>query len=683
MMQANAVTHHKQLKQGHDRYRWCSPWLLGNFGAVVLSAATVLTAVSGANAEPIENWQFDTQSNQLSFVLPDGVKPRYFIMAQPARIVVDVPNAQVGELPLEQEYSGSVKRISVSQLQPQLMRVILEMAPTASFARGQVKLENVGDAAPGKDRWVVTPLLKGMVSDNRPAADAPPQPIAAPPKPTAAAPISQPEAAKPIETTKPPELKPPELAKAPEAAALPALPSEPIKPPATPTVSAAPPSLVVKSPLPKTKIPKPEPKPAEIPPGLDSVVNTPFGGTTAMGSSPVPSLPTTPATIARSTPPPVSQREPERVPIMQLPPAPPNPAAPLPGGPAASVMPTPVTRPDLTRSSSAIVTPPLPPVQPMVSVPPLSTIGSAPIMSAPPVAPPQPAAPAIPGLPPLPPLPSNPAPTVAPPALPVATALPPVTPVSAPLSNGSETGGLPDLPPVSPRGVSSPQSSQISQVPFSAVPVPTAPTATPIAPLGMTAPTLRPSSGVIDFGQPLPFGGSTNIATGGIQALDNITTGGITVPAGNVLTLRYDRLNTLKLKAGERQQEILVLQTPIFDSTGRVVVPTGSLVLGDFDTDKSGSRFTAKVLSTPRSNLSIAAQSNFLPAGRNLSNKNLLQNSGIGAVAGAIVGGLGGSVLGGAAAGAALTYAIAPRETMIQPGQLVEVRLMQDFLAVR
>jgi hypothetical protein len=305
-------------------------------------------------------------------------------------------------------------------------------------------------------------------------------------------------------------------------------------------------------------------------------------------------------------------------------------------------------------------------------------------VTAPPVAPPQPAAPAIPGLPPLPPLPSNPAPpTVAPPALPVATALPPGTPVSAPLVNASETGGLPALPPVAPRGVSSPQSSQISQVPFSVAPLPTAPTATPIAPLGMTAPTLRPSSGVIDFGQPLPFGGSTTIATGGIQALDNITTGGITVPAGNVLTLRYDRLNILKLKAGERQQEVLVLQTPIFDSTGRVVVPTGSLVLGDFDTDKSGSRFTAKVLSTPRSNLSIAAQSNFLPAARNLSNKNLLQNSGIGAVAGAIVGGLGGSVLGGAAAGAALTYAIAPRETMIQPGQLVEVRLIQDFLAVR
>jgi hypothetical protein len=44
---------------------------------------------------------------------------------------------------------------------------------------------------------------------------------------------------------------------------------------------------------------------------------------------------------------------------------------------------------------------------------------------------------------------------------------------------------------------------------------------------------------------------------------------------------------------------------------------------------------------------------------------------------------LGGSVIGGAAAGAAITYAIAPKEVTLLPGQVFEVRLTQDFLTAR
>jgi hypothetical protein len=36
-------------------------------------------------------------------------------------------------------------------------------------------------------------------------------------------------------------------------------------------------------------------------------------------------------------------------------------------------------------------------------------------------------------------------------------------------------------------------------------------------------------------------------------------------------------------------------------------------------------------------------------------------------------------VLGGAAAGAAITYAVAPKQTSIQPGQTLDIRLLQDL----
>ncbi|MCY7322312.1 MAG: hypothetical protein LH660_11070 [Phormidesmis sp. CAN_BIN36] len=79
--------------------------------------------------------------------------------------------------------------------------------------------------------------------------------------------------------------------------------------------------------------------------------------------------------------------------------------------------------------------------------------------------------------------------------------------------------------------------------------------------------------------------------------------------------------------------------------------------------------------------MTIAAQSEVLSGGaRKVSDNRLIRNSGIGALAGAILGGLsGGNVIGGAAAGAAVTYATAPKSATIQPGQILEVRLTEDF----
>jgi hypothetical protein len=158
----------------------------------------------------------------------------------------------------------------------------------------------------------------------------------------------------------------------------------------------------------------------------------------------------------------------------------------------------------------------------------------------------------------------------------------------------------------------------------------------------------------------------------------------VVIPAGTLLSLRYDQPAPLKLKSGQRQQGMFSLQSPIVDSRGRLLAAAGSsFVLGEFVTSGEGSQFTTQALTIGNRNLALLAQSDVLRSTKRVSNNRLLQNSGIGAVAGAILGGLNGSVLGGAAAGAAITYAIAPKDTMLQPGQQVQVKLVQDFFAGR
>jgi hypothetical protein len=594
---------------------------ISGFTGLIAVGAIMLSALP-ARAADIEGWQYDEQSSQLSFVLPDGVKPRYFLMAQPARIVIDIPTTQIGTVPAAQDFTGAVKRITLSQLQPQLMRVILEMSPNASFARGQLKLENVGDAdVPSKDRWVLTPILKDSKTD-RPAS---------------------------------PDVKPLTSPKS----------ADPLVPPAP------------KLPLRSTLRPKPEPKPAEAPPGMESMVAPPTA------AAPLPALPQGSAALPsglatvqlpRANAVTRSSGSPVKVPALSSVTAASSPVASLP----------PISLPEAIVPTEAVPFAKLPVVLPVVlpeAVPvavssPVPPMPPSPVMAlgGPVTIPSAPAPLTVPGLPPMPPLPgSNSVPNES-------TFSRPVDPVQSP-SRSQPSNVMPKLPPVGPRDLLLARSGPQKVIPTVN---PSALSALPLA-----ANISRPSTGVIEYGQPLP----TTIGAAGfpglslpgqpLQALDNITTGGVTLPAGNVLSLRYDRLTTLKLKPGERQQEILVLQTPILDGAGRVVVPQGSLVLGDFETGQTGSRFTARVLTTQTRNLSLLAQSNFLQSARQVSSRSLIQNSGIGAVAGAIVGGLGGSVIGGAAAGAALTYAVSPRETTIQPGQVVEVRLVQDLLAAR
>jgi hypothetical protein len=179
----------------------------------------------------------------------------------------------------------------------------------------------------------------------------------------------------------------------------------------------------------------------------------------------------------------------------------------------------------------------------------------------------------------------------------------------------------------------------------------------------------------------VPFGLAPAGAT--VVALDNLTTGGVVLPAGTLLSLRYEQPSVMKLNAGQRQQGLLSLQSPIVDARGRILAPQGSVVLGEFATSGEGSQFTTQALSVQNRSLSLLAQSDVLRSNKRVSNNQLLQNSGIGAVAGAILGGLNGSVLGGAAAGAAITYAVSPKETLLQPGQVVQVKLVQDFFAGR
>ncbi|MFM7424906.1 MAG: AMIN domain-containing protein, partial [Elainella sp.] len=131
--------------------------------------AIVAGAVAPSPAAALENWQFNADTQQLVISLPKGVTPRYHLVAEPARIVLDLPHTEVGAA--QQIYRGAIQQIRAAQFQPDLARIVLQLSPEAVLAPGQVELQPLAsDPADPIQRWALRPLLVGAPSQNHTAA---------------------------------------------------------------------------------------------------------------------------------------------------------------------------------------------------------------------------------------------------------------------------------------------------------------------------------------------------------------------------------------------------------------------------------------------------------------------------------------------------------------------------------
>ncbi len=133
------------------RYQVSSLSLIG------IIAIALETATLPAQAALLAKWRFDSANNQLEFTLQDKTTPRYFLLTQPPRIVLELPNTQLGKVATVQNYAGVVREVRVAQFAKNLTRIVLELSPEVVLAPGMVQLKEV---IPGSgDRWLLRPLI--------------------------------------------------------------------------------------------------------------------------------------------------------------------------------------------------------------------------------------------------------------------------------------------------------------------------------------------------------------------------------------------------------------------------------------------------------------------------------------------------------------------------------------------
>lgn len=139
------------------------------------AAALVIAGSSGAIAQAatLNDWRYSPESGALAFQLEEGLKPRYFLMANPMRIVVDLPDTQLAATDVQEFGSSAVQRIRLAEFQPGTTRFVLELAPGTVLQSQQVALTALGGG-----RWEVKPLVASVAA--RPAVVTDP-PVLAPP----------------------------------------------------------------------------------------------------------------------------------------------------------------------------------------------------------------------------------------------------------------------------------------------------------------------------------------------------------------------------------------------------------------------------------------------------------------------------------------------------------------------
>ena len=178
------------------------------FASALLLPFAVLLSNDPAQAAKLQGWRFNTVQNQLEFSTDEGVQPRAQLIANPTRLVVDLPGTNLGRPAVTENYSGAVKAVRVGQFERGITRLVMELAPGYTIDPTQVRFRPAS-----AQQWSVqlpTPRLAQAPNpgDVIVPIDTPPQVIPVPPAPTPVTPRPTPAPSPVVPRPTPPKNRP-------------------------------------------------------------------------------------------------------------------------------------------------------------------------------------------------------------------------------------------------------------------------------------------------------------------------------------------------------------------------------------------------------------------------------------------------------------------------------------------
>ena len=94
-----------------------------------------------ATAAEILSWQFNATENRIDFSTSAAVKPEAQMLANPSRLILDLPETRLNQPTSSQLLSNGIKSLRVGQFDPDRTRMVLELDPQYSIDPQQVLIQ--------------------------------------------------------------------------------------------------------------------------------------------------------------------------------------------------------------------------------------------------------------------------------------------------------------------------------------------------------------------------------------------------------------------------------------------------------------------------------------------------------------------------------------------------------------
>nr|WP_228035424.1 AMIN domain-containing protein [Oculatella sp. LEGE 06141] len=105
-----------------------------------LTTFGVMLLALPVEAATLQFWRFDTNENRLVFLTDSGVQPRAQFIANPSRVVIDLPGTTLGRPTVRQSFGGAVQEVRVGQADVQTTRIVIELSPGYTLNPDQVRV---------------------------------------------------------------------------------------------------------------------------------------------------------------------------------------------------------------------------------------------------------------------------------------------------------------------------------------------------------------------------------------------------------------------------------------------------------------------------------------------------------------------------------------------------------------
>ncbi len=143
-----------RLKQSHWQFSWGLDWGLAASATILIVTGA---GIMPAQADQIESWHYDSQGRSLTLVLPTNVAPVLSVVA-PNRLLVELPNTQVGDVAAQTIADGVVESIALEQTDPDTVWMVVEFVPGTVLADAQSAVQ-ISTEPDNLQRWQVQPVL--------------------------------------------------------------------------------------------------------------------------------------------------------------------------------------------------------------------------------------------------------------------------------------------------------------------------------------------------------------------------------------------------------------------------------------------------------------------------------------------------------------------------------------------